>query len=190
MRRRAFAPAANSRIARRAGVPSVVVTHDRIEAMALADWMAVMVDGRILQTGPVRDVFARPATAQVAEAVGVENVLPAEIVLRAAGLLHLRVGAATHRVSGWRRKRTGAGFIRAEDVALVRDAAPPPPTQPAAGVVCAISIEGPLARVEMDCGFPLVALITAQSAADLNLLPGESLEAIVKTTSVHLIPAG
>jgi molybdopterin-binding protein len=42
----------------------------------------------------------------------------------------------------------------------------------------------------MDCGFPLVSLVTAQSAADLNLLPGESLSAIVKTTSVHLIAAG
>ena len=41
------------------GVPSIVVTHDRMEAVALGDWMAVMVDGRIRQTGPVQEVFRR-----------------------------------------------------------------------------------------------------------------------------------
>jgi len=35
-------------------VPAIVVTHDRMEAVALGDWMAVMVDGRIRQTGPVQ----------------------------------------------------------------------------------------------------------------------------------------
>jgi hypothetical protein len=54
MPRRASARAANcARCSSGAGVPSIVVTHDRIEAIALADWMAVMVEGRILQTGPV-----------------------------------------------------------------------------------------------------------------------------------------
>ena len=42
------------------GVPSIVVTHDRMEAVALGDWMAVMVDGRIRQAGPVEDVFPPP----------------------------------------------------------------------------------------------------------------------------------
>jgi molybdate transport system ATP-binding protein len=174
-----------------AGVPSIVVTHDRAEAIALADWMAVMVDGRILQTGPVREVFARPATTQVAEAVGVENILPAEIVSRTGGLLHLRVGSAAIQCLDGGESGPVLASIRAEDVALTRDpAGASTQRNRLTGVVRAISIEGPLARVEVDCGFPLVALVTAQSAADLNLLPGESLAAIVKTTSVHLIAAG
>jgi molybdate transport system ATP-binding protein len=175
----------------RAGVPSIVVTHDRSEAMALGDWMAVMVEGRIAQTGPVREVFARPVTAQVAEAVGVENVLPAEIVSRAAGLLHLRVGGTALECLDGGEDGPVLASIRAEDVALSRDVSHASTQRNRLrGVVRAISIEGPLARVEMDCGFPLMALVTAQSAADLNLLPGESLEAVVKTTSVHLIAAG
>ncbi len=174
-----------------AGVPSIVVTHDRTEAIALADWMAVMVAGRILQTGPVREVFARPATAQVAEAVGVENILAAEIVSRAGGLLRLRVGSAVIECLDGGESGPVLVSIRAEDVALTRDAARASTQRNRlSGVARAIIIEGPLARVEMDCGFPLVALVTAQSAADLNLVPGESLAAVVKTTSVHLIAAG
>jgi molybdopterin-binding protein len=57
------------------------------------------------------------------------------------------------------------------------------------GTVRAISPEGPLASVELDCGFLLVALVTAQSVADLNLRLGDEVTAIVKTTSVHLVPA-
>jgi molybdopterin-binding protein len=40
--------------------------------------------------------------------------------------------------------------------------------------------------VELDCGFPLVAVITAQSAHELTLQTGETVCAIVKTTAVHL----
>ena len=60
------------------GVPSIVVTHDRMEAVALGDWIAVISAGRVRQCGPVQDVFQHPADAQVAESVGVENVLPAQ----------------------------------------------------------------------------------------------------------------
>ena len=42
------------------------------------------------------------------------------------------------------------------------------------------------ARVELDCGFALVALITAQSARELELNPGDAMCAIVKATSVHV----
>jgi molybdate transport system ATP-binding protein len=52
--------------------------------------------------------------------------------------------------------------------------------------VSSVTLEGPLARVELDCGFPLVALITAQSAAELDVKPGDAVCAVVKTTSVHL----
>jgi len=174
------------------GVPSIVVTHDRMEAVALGDWMAVIVDGRIRQTGPVRDVFRRPADAQVAASVGVENVLPARIAGRETGLLTLEVGAVRLECvdqedldSG----KTGQVFacIRAEDVALTRE---PAQTSSArnrlAGRICSVVLEGPLARVELDCGFPLVAVVTAQSAGDLRLSPGDSVCAIVKATSVHV----
>jgi len=173
-----------------AGVPSIVVTHDRTEAIALADWMAVMVEGRILQTGPVREVFARPASAQVAEAVGVENILPAEIVSRGAGCC-VWPSAAPYWSPSMAGKRAGAGLDpRRRRGAHPRCCGASTQRNRLTGVVRAIAIEGPLARVEMDCGFALVALVTAQSAADLNLRPGESLAAIVKTTSVHVIPAG
>src|SRR5271157_5305632 len=102
------------------GVPSIVVTHDRMEAVALGDWMAVLVDGRIRQAGPVQDVFRHPADAQVAESVGVENVLPAQIVSHHSGLLTVQVGPAQLQCVDSGETGPVVACIRAEDVALTR----------------------------------------------------------------------
>ncbi len=84
--------------------------------------------------------------------------------------------------------RAGAvlACIRAEDVAVTREAQLESSARNRiAGTVREVSIEGPLARIEIDCGFPLVALVTAQSAGELDLRPGEAICAVVKTTAVH-----
>ena len=58
------------RLQRDLGVTTVFVTHDQAEALALADRMAIMRDGRIQQVGSPREVFARPANTFVAGFVG------------------------------------------------------------------------------------------------------------------------
>lgn len=58
------------------GVPAIVVTHDRSEAIVLGDRVAVIADGAILQIGPLLEVFDQPVDETVARIVGVETVLP------------------------------------------------------------------------------------------------------------------
>jgi molybdate transport system ATP-binding protein len=170
------------------GVPSIVVTHDRAEAIALGDWIAVMIDGAIRQTGPVRDVFRRPADPRVAESLGVENILPAEIVGRQTGLLIVAVGSARLECVDGGESGAVLACIRAEDVAVTRQGRLDSSARNRIpGVVREASIEGPLARIEIDCGFPLVSVVTAQSAAELDLKSGEEVFAVVKATNVHLV---
>jgi molybdate transport system ATP-binding protein len=172
------------------GVASIVVTHERTEAIALGDWMAVMVEGRVRQCGPVQEVFRRPADAQVAESVGVENVLPAAVVARNRGLATVQVGGA--RIECVDAGEAGEVYacIRAEDVAIAREAAEHSSVRNRLrGQVMSVALEGPLARVELDCGFPLVAMVTAQSAGELELRPGDLVSAVVKATAVHLTAA-
>jgi len=169
------------------GVPCIVVTHDRMEAVALGDWIAVISAGKVRQCGPVQDVFQHPADAQVAESLGVENVLPARIVSRQSGLLTLATcGVELQAVDSG---ETGAvvACIRSEDVAIARDSAPASSMRNRlAGRVMSVTVEGPLARVELDCGLTLVAVITAQSAGEMELKAGDAVSAIVKTTAVHV----
>jgi molybdate transport system ATP-binding protein len=171
-----------------AAVPSILVTHDRTEAIALADWMAVIVDGRIRQSGPVQEVFRRPADPDVAESVGVENVVPAQVVARTGGLATVLVGAVPLECVDSGASGAVLACVRAEEVAITRDTAKSSARNRIPGRVHSITMEGPLARVDLDCGFPLVATVTAQSAREMNLNPGDPVTAVVKATAVHLIP--
>jgi len=169
------------------GVPCIVVTHDRMEAAALGDWIAVIANGRVRQCGPVQDVFQHPADADVAESLGVENVLPAQVVGRHAGLVDLRSASAQLQAVDSGETGTVVVCIRAEDVAIARDSAQASSVRNRlAGRVISVTVQGPLARVELDCGVPLVAVITGQSAEELELKAGDRVCAIVKTTAVHL----
>ncbi|HUA62520.1 MAG TPA: ABC transporter ATP-binding protein [Verrucomicrobiae bacterium] len=167
-------------------IPAIVVTHDRAEAIAIGDRMAVLVDGGVRQSGSVQEVLRHPADAVVAASVGVENVLPAEIAGREHGLLTLRIGAQHLQCIDGGESGPFVACIHAEDVALSRDAPEGSSVRNrVAGRVVSVVVEGPLARVELDCGFPLVSVITAQSAADLRIQPGDGVCAIVKATAVR-----
>ena len=63
----------------RLGISFIHVTHSQDEAMALADLVVVMKDGRIEQSAPPREVFNKPASAFVAKFIGGHNVLPAAV---------------------------------------------------------------------------------------------------------------
>jgi iron(III) transport system ATP-binding protein len=74
---------------RRLGVTTVMVTHDQEEAMAMADRIVVMNRGRVEQVGSAAEIYARPASAFVADFVGEMNMLQG--VVSAAG--RVQVGA-------------------------------------------------------------------------------------------------
>jgi iron(III) transport system ATP-binding protein len=67
-------------ILRAAGTPSVFVTHDRVEALALGDRVIVMNGGRVLQDGTPDEVFHRPTNRFVAQFLGEADFLPATLV--------------------------------------------------------------------------------------------------------------
>jgi molybdate transport system ATP-binding protein len=171
-------------------VPSVVVTHDRVDALTLGDRLAVLSAGRIRQIGPVHEVFSRPIDVAVAASVGVETVVPGEIVESADGVVTARVGTAHIRAA-----HSGAVSpsvfvcIRAEDVLLEGS----PGGDMSArnrwtGRVTAVQPEGGVVRVSVDCGFLLSALITRPACDELRVAPGSSVTAVVKATAVHIIP--
>jgi molybdate transport system ATP-binding protein len=174
------------------GTPAILVTHDRTEALALADLVAVVIGGRVRQVGPIADVFSRPADADVAASLGVEAVLPARVVASSAGLIEVAVDDVVLHVA--ERDPVVAGSqvyacIRAEDVTLETRASGQASTRNhVAARVVNITSEGPIDRVALDCGFPLDALITRRSRDEMRLAPGVEVTAAVKATSIHLIP--
>jgi len=72
------------RIHQRVGLTMIYVTHDQSEALSMADRMAVMRDGRIMQIGAPRDIYNRPANRFVADFIGETNLIRGRIVAMGA----------------------------------------------------------------------------------------------------------
>ncbi len=66
-------------VTRETGLTTVLVTHDPVEAAMLAEEVLVMDEGRVLQAGPQREVFAHPASPRVARLLGVRNLRPGRV---------------------------------------------------------------------------------------------------------------
>jgi molybdate transport system ATP-binding protein len=174
------------------GIPSILVTHDRVEALALGDRMAVLVDGAVRQVGPVDRVFSAPVDEVVARVVGTENVVPVRVAGLEDGLVVAEAGTVRLlALDPGRLPADAFACVRAEEVILER--APGAATSARnhlAGVVASLVHEGPLVRVTVDCGIRLVALVTRSGAEQLGLAVGLPVAALVKAQAVRLVPRG
>jgi tungstate transport system ATP-binding protein len=176
------------------GVTSVFVTHDRDEAMRLGGRMLVLMDGDVRQVGPTPEVFASPVDATVAAFVGVETLVPARVLSFDEGLAVLdvageRVEAATPSAP----PHDVLLCLRPEEVVLhlpSDGAAPTSARNRLRGRVRRVVLVAGQARLTVDCGFPLVAMITKRSLEDLGLDVDSEVFASFKATAVHLIPRG
>jgi len=74
------------KIQRKVGITSIYVTHDQSEAMSLSDKIIVMREGNIEQIGTPREIYAKPATAFVADFIGIANIVPAKVIERTDGI--------------------------------------------------------------------------------------------------------
>jgi molybdate transport system ATP-binding protein len=173
-------------------LPGLLVTHDRIEALALGDHVMIVDEGRIRQSGPVHQVFTKPADLSVARIVGVDTVEPATILRVADGLATLQVGKC-QLVALAGGDSNGEVFvcIHAEEVVLEKGL----PAQSSArnhlaGRIQALDCEGRTVRVSLDCGFPLKAVITKQACEEMSLQEGEMVTALLKASAIHFVPRG
>jgi tungstate transport system ATP-binding protein len=171
---------------------AVLVSHDRSEALRLGDRVAVLIGGGLRQVGQPSQVFAAPADEEVAAFLGVETIVPGLVRSLDQGLAIVEVGGGQVEVAS----ALPAGSevlvcLRPEDV-VVGPAADHPAVTSARNRLTArvrrVVSAGTQVRVELDAGFPLVALITKQSLEELGLTEGSAVVASFKATAAHLIP--
>lgn len=170
--------------------PVILVTHDRVEAISLADRVAVMHAGTIQQIGSVEDVFTRPRNAVLARFVGVETIAPGEIIGSHDGLATVQVDKVRLlAIDPSIPARFVHVCIKGEDVALRKGAVGATSIRNhLTATIKTLTSEGPLVRVGLDCGFDLTALITRPSCEELNLFVGDTVTAMLKVPAIHLIP--
>ncbi|MGE7433459.1 ABC transporter ATP-binding protein [Kitasatospora sp. NPDC001175] len=162
---------------------AVLVTHDPLDAMVLADRLVVIEGGRVVQTGTPSEIARHPRTDYIARLVG----------------LNLYQGRADgHTVT----LPDGEKLATAEELAGPAFVAFPPaavtlhrtrPSSSARNVwqleVAGLDLHGDQVRVDLTGALPLAADLTPAAAAELDLAPGATVWATVKAAQTHAYPA-
>ncbi len=175
-------------IIRRYETTIIMATHDMSQGQRLADRIGVLINGEILQTGDQREVFASPRNRAVAEFVGVENIIDGVIMSSEQGVVTIDIGGnIIEAISDYAVGEEVCACVRPEDITLALSKAPSSARNLFTGPITRVVLLGPLSRIEIDCGFHLVALVTKKSAEELNLESGRSIYVTFKATGVHIL---
>ena len=178
-----------TRVIRELQTTVIMATHDMVQGQRLASRIGVLIGGEIVQTGSPGEIFSLPNSMRVAQLVGVENILEGVITAREEGLVTVSVG--DHVIEGVSSFEAGtpvSACIRPEEVTIALTQTLTSARNSFSGTISAMASAGPLVRVAIDCGFPLVALITRRSAEELSLRVTARVRASFKATGVHIVP--
>jgi putative spermidine/putrescine transport system ATP-binding protein len=149
------------RIQLEVGITTLFVTHDQEEALAIADRVGVMQSGHLEQLGPPITVYSRPATAFVADFVGLTNRIPGEVKF---GAVEVR-GAQLPLVQSDVPSGPAVALVRPEAVTLVGDGNMS--SGPLVGTVIAVAFLGAVSRVTVDLGdITVLAQLPTSAASD------------------------
>jgi len=162
----------------------LIVTHDPVEALALADQLVVLEGGRVTQTGQPADVTAHPRSRYIAELVGI-NLVRGRAV---DGCVELAGG---QRMVGPRGHDGAEVFavIQPAAVALYRSRPVGSPRNVWQGAAEILDVAGDRVRVQVRGPLPLVAEVTPAAVAELRLGEGGEVWAAVKAREIKVYPA-
>jgi tungstate transport system ATP-binding protein len=173
------------------GVTTFMVTHDRNEALALADRIAVLINGQIRTIGTPPEVFSCTEDDEIARFIDAGNVLHGRVILQDRGLVAIKVGNLDVEAASDLPAGTEVSFcLGYEDVTLL-----PPADQTVSsarnrfvGKISRMLPAGSLVRVTVDCGLPITSVITRRSWEEMGLDLGQTIIVSFKATAIHPIP--
>ncbi|HEY82522.1 MAG TPA: ABC transporter ATP-binding protein [Dehalococcoidia bacterium] len=166
----------------------IMATHDMSQGHRLADRVGVLMDGELVQTGSSREVFTSPRNREVAEFVGVENIIDGVIISSEERVVTIESGGKLiEAISDYALGEKVSVCVRPEDITLALTRLSSSARNSFEGEITWVVSMGPLARVEVNCGFPLVALVTRRSAEEMGLAKGRRIYATFKATAAHVI---
>ena len=166
----------------------VMTTHDMSQGQRLAGRIGVLMNGEMLQIGSPNAIFCSPYSKEVAEFVGVENILGGVVISRDGDLVTIEVsGGIVEAISDYGVGEQVHILIRPEEITLMLSRDTSSARNVFQGRIVRITSMGPLVRIEVDCQFPLLGVVTARSAEEMGLTAGREVYASFKATALHVI---
>ncbi|PIE34447.1 MAG: ABC transporter ATP-binding protein [Ilumatobacter coccineus] len=160
----------------------ILITHDPLDVYALADRVAIIDAGQIIQTGTISEITSHPRSSYVADLVGTNLI---EGTLTTDGLV-TPSGCIVH-VTGSLRGPAFA-IIRPQSITLSAKPISTSARNVFSGPVIEIDRIGDRARVSLGGPLPLTAEVTIEALESLSLTPGDRIHAAVKATDIEISP--
>lgn len=174
------------RIKNATGTTIVHITHHFDDVYMLADRIAIMRDGRIVQAGEPSEVFLHPVDPFVAEFLGIGNMIRG-ISKKAGDLVEINAGSGQGFFAASSVVGEVIATLHPEDIILSLAPFASSARNCLSGTVSEIVPSGSTVRVILDAGFPLTALLTRESCRELHLVAGSMVFATFKASAVHVI---
>ena len=165
-------------------IPVIYVTHDQVEAMEMADRIAVMNEGRLVQVDEPEKVFSEPKSEFVASFVGTRNIFKGKSRLVNGGSI-VEVGSVELR-SNITLEGHVHMTIRPEDILVSGNEILSSARNSLKGRIISIVEKGQLVYLTGDCGIEVTAAITRESLRELELTVGDEVFLTFKASSVNL----
>jgi len=180
------------RILRETGITTVFVTHDRDEAFMFGDRTAVLIGGKLLQTGPTMEVFAHPENLEVAQFIGFDTKIPGVVESANEQSAQVRFNGGYAQVFGdFQAGEELFLCLRPEDIAVSLPGVEGPKSSAGnqlRGKALKVTPWGAHYRVAAACGENrLVALITKPAFLGRKIAEGDEIVAAFEASAVHVI---
>ncbi len=178
------------RVARTRSRSTVIATHDRAEAFYVADRIAVLNGGRVVQVGTPSELFENPAESYIATVTGAEFSVRGTVTGAEDGLLHVRIGDRTFTAVGAAAPGDEVKVAyRPEDLFLSRESiAGASPRNRFPARIVEIRALGGLLRLRLLGPAEMVAVVTRAAGDELELREGLETQVQVKATALHAFP--
>ncbi len=166
----------------------VMTTHNMSQGQRMASRLGVMMNGELLQTGSVFDIFNQPQNRDVAEFVGVDNILSGVVDHKDNELARISVNG--HQISAVTNLALGEAvfiLIRPEIITFSLSAQAGSARNVFKCRVEKINTIGSMVRIEVSCGFPILGVITTEAAKEMDISIGKEVCVSFKATAIHVI---
>jgi molybdate/tungstate transport system ATP-binding protein len=171
------------------GLTIIQVSHDRHEILSLGTRMALIMDGCLKQEGTVREVYAAPASRQVAEFIGYENVIDGVVVSSRGGECIINASGLMLRAPCTVPEGDHVTFCIGADEIMVHPEGSEAPgiENEFQGIVTVITQSGYLTRVQIDAGTNLSSVILREMAEDMALKEGSRVIVSIRKNAIRMV---
>lgn len=183
---------------------TIMISHEKAEVIQMARYVGIISCGKLLQFGETSHVLSAPETLEVAQIIGLENVIPGEILCIEGGkvLVQTPLGVMETVLKDNKNEFSQGKKIfclfRAEDIAISRDGNLLDNNEGTkksilsirnryGGIVRKVRGSGGVAQLSIDCGVILNALISQSSLAEMNIREGDFLYLMIKAGAIHMM---